>query len=123
MAQHVFPLVRYRDPKAAIAWLADVLGLEQRVLFEQEGRVVHFELAFEGSVVMGSGAQEDDPYPAGPQTVYLSTDRVDELHARAQDRGAEIVSPIADQDYGSRDFAVRDPEGNVWSLGTYAPAL
>jgi len=27
-----------------------------------------------------------------------------------------------DQDYGSRDFAVRDPERNVWSFGTYHPA-
>jgi hypothetical protein len=24
-----------------------------------------------------------------------------------------------DTDYGSRDFAVRDPEGNRWSFGTY----
>jgi uncharacterized glyoxalase superfamily protein PhnB len=28
-----------------------------------------------------------------------------------------------DQEYGSRDFTVRDPEGNLWSFGTYAPAL
>ena len=26
-----------------------------------------------------------------------------------------------DQDYGSRDFVARDPEGNLWSFGTYAP--
>ena len=25
----------------------------------------------------------------------------------------------ADQDYGGRAAAVRDPEGNVWSMGTY----
>lgn len=24
-------------------------------------------------------------------------------------------------DYGSRDFACRDPEGNLWSFGTYWP--
>jgi hypothetical protein len=24
-----------------------------------------------------------------------------------------------DTDYGSRDFAARDPEGNRWSFGTY----
>ena len=23
---------------------------------------------------------------------------------------------------GSRDYAVRDPEGNLWSFGTYRPA-
>lgn len=27
----------------------------------------------------------------------------------------------ADQDYGSRDFAVRDLEGNQWTFGTYDP--
>ena len=26
-----------------------------------------------------------------------------------------------DQDYGSRDFSARDPEGNIWSFGTYRP--
>lgn len=27
-----------------------------------------------------------------------------------------------DAGYGSRDFSVRDPEGNLWSFGTYSPA-
>jgi uncharacterized glyoxalase superfamily protein PhnB len=29
------------------------------------------------------------------------------------------MEPV-DQDYGSRDFSVRDPEGNLWAFGTYA---
>ena len=28
---------------------------------------------------------------------------------------------LTDTDYGSRDFSVRDPEGNLWSFGTYRP--
>src|ERR671919_538659 len=31
--------------------------------------------------------------------------------------------PPTDQDYGSRDLAVRAPAGNVWSFGTYRPTL
>jgi uncharacterized glyoxalase superfamily protein PhnB len=31
------------------------------------------------------------------------------------------VSPPTDLDYGSRDYGARDPEGNRWSFGTYAP--
>jgi len=27
---------------------------------------------------------------------------------------------LLDTDYGSRDYAARDPEGNLWSFGTYA---
>jgi uncharacterized glyoxalase superfamily protein PhnB len=30
---------------------------------------------------------------------------------------------LTDQDYGSRDFAVNDPGGNRWSIGTYRPEL
>ena len=28
---------------------------------------------------------------------------------------------LTDQDYGSREYAARDPEGNLWSFGTYRP--
>jgi uncharacterized glyoxalase superfamily protein PhnB len=28
---------------------------------------------------------------------------------------------LTDQDYGSREYAVRDAEGNVWCFGTYQP--
>ena len=34
--------------------------------------------------------------------------------------GAEVVRGLKDEDYGSRGFTVRDPEGNLWSFGTYA---
>jgi uncharacterized glyoxalase superfamily protein PhnB len=59
----------------------------------------------------------------GGATAYLVTAEVDALHDRARDAGAEIVRALHDTDYGSRDFAARDPEGNVWSFGTYAPAM
>jgi uncharacterized glyoxalase superfamily protein PhnB len=26
-----------------------------------------------------------------------------------------------DTDYGSREYMVRDPEGHLWSIGTYRP--
>jgi uncharacterized glyoxalase superfamily protein PhnB len=59
---------------------------------------------------------------AGRTTVYVEGDEVDSLHERASGAGAEIVMAPTDQDYGSRDFSARDPEGNVWSFGTYRPA-
>jgi uncharacterized glyoxalase superfamily protein PhnB len=35
--------------------------------------------------------------------------------------GATIERELSDQDYGSREFTARDPEGNLWSFGTYRP--
>jgi uncharacterized glyoxalase superfamily protein PhnB len=46
---------------------------------------------------------------------------VDALHERAKAAGAEVVMEPMDTDYGSRDFAIRDPEGNLWNFGTYRP--
>jgi uncharacterized glyoxalase superfamily protein PhnB len=54
---------------------------------------------------------------------YVTVDDPDALHDRAVAAGAEIVMGLTDQDYGSREFAARDPHGNVWSFGTYRPSL
>jgi uncharacterized glyoxalase superfamily protein PhnB len=31
------------------------------------------------------------------------------------------VAELTDLDYGSRDYAALDPEGNRWNFGTYDP--
>ena len=42
----------------------------------------------------------------------------DVAHDRAVAAGAEIVSPLQDMAYGSRDFWLRDPGGHLWGFGT-----
>lgn len=55
------------------------------------------------------------------QGIYVVVDDADAHYARARAAGAEIVLDIKDQPYGSREYTVRDLEGNLWSFGTYAP--
>jgi uncharacterized glyoxalase superfamily protein PhnB len=59
---------------------------------------------------------------AGCGWTYIVVDDADAHHAAARTAGAEIIRPVEDQDYGSRDYSARDPEGNIWSFGTYDPA-
>ena len=49
----------------------------------------------------------------------MVTGQPDALYAGAKAAGAEITAEPYDTDYGSRDFAARDPEGNRWTFGTY----
>ena len=61
-------------------------------------------------------------FDLGPCVVYVVLDdeaAIDAMRARAASAGAEIVMEPQDQDYGSRDFSARDPEGFVWAFGTY----
>ena len=73
--------------------------------------------------MLGSAGEGDPLYNQGigKTVTYLVVDDPDPLYERAKAAGAEILMEPTDQDYGSRDFSVRDPEGNIWSFGTYRP--
>ena len=74
-------------------------------------------------MVMIGSEREGDRFGtnAGHTWVYVVIDDTDAHCQRARSAGAEIVMEPTDQDYGSRDYAARDPEGNIWSFGTYDP--
>ncbi|MFI9148834.1 VOC family protein [Streptomyces sp. NPDC053367] len=125
----IFPTVLYTDAKAAIRQLTEGLGFTELSLYESEdGTVMHAELVQgNGAVMIGSrgrgGVFDGAMKGAGPAGVYVVVDDVDAHHRRAVEHGVEILMPPADQDYGSRDYMARDAEGNIWSFGTYAPAI
>jgi uncharacterized glyoxalase superfamily protein PhnB len=127
-APRLFPTLRCRDAEAMIRWLTGVVGFTEHMIHRDGGIVVHAELAFGASILM-LGQARDDVYgtlvgdPAGRRTdaLYLAVDDADALHARIVASGCAIVMPLRDTDYGSREFGCRDPEGNLWSFGTYWP--
>jgi uncharacterized glyoxalase superfamily protein PhnB len=129
MSQTIFPALRYNDAKAAIAWLCDAFGFERLVVYESNQCVEHAELRFGDSIVMlgskrdGGGFRILSPSEAGGVTasLYVTVPDPDAHCARALAAGARITRPLIDQDYGSREYACLDLEGNAWSFGTYAP--
>lgn len=121
-----YPGLQYRDADAGMKWLEQVLGCERREDHRDEsGNVIHAELVFQGAIVMlstaGIGREPFRSLPAGGRLVYCALDDVDGLYDRVRDAGGEIALEITDTDYGSRDFTLRDPEGNLWSFGSYRP--
>jgi uncharacterized glyoxalase superfamily protein PhnB len=125
--QSIYPVLKYSDAHAAIDFLERAFGFQRHAVHEGEGgAIVHAELRFGDQVVMLSSAGVGDPaydQGLGRTTVYVVVDEVDALYDTAKAAGAEIVLEPTDQDYGSRDFSARDPEGNIWSFGTYRPEL
>jgi uncharacterized glyoxalase superfamily protein PhnB len=55
------------------------------------------------------------------QSAYIVVPDAEAAHARAVAAGARIIRPLQDTPYGSREFAVKDPEGHSWGVGTYDP--
>jgi uncharacterized glyoxalase superfamily protein PhnB len=124
--QSIYASIRYRDAMAAIDFLERAFGFERGDVHQgQDGTVHHAELRFAGEwIMLGSTSSGSDgrlDLPSGPTWIYVVVDEPDAHYERAVAAGAEIVRDLKDEDYGSRGYTARDPEGNVWSFGTYRP--
>ena len=124
-APTIYPVVRFADAQAGIDFLVRAFGFtEHHVDQGPDGQIVHAELRFgDGFVMVGQSGVGEPVFDTGAQSIYVVAEDVDAIHDRAVAAGAEIVYPLTDQPYGSRDFSARDPRGNVWSFGTYRPTL
>ena len=130
----VIPCLRYRDAPAAIDWLCSTFGFERLAVYANpDGSIAHAQLGFgNGMVMLGSATdtvsewgrsirQPDEMDGVNSQGCYLVVSDADAVYARARAAGAPMLLDIKDEDYGGRGFTCRDPEGHLWSFGTYDP--
>ncbi|MDO5498493.1 MAG: VOC family protein [Propionibacteriaceae bacterium] len=128
----LFHSLAFRDADAGIAFLTS-LGFEERLVVrnDTEPSVVEhaqFHWGDCGAIMFGSAQRADAPGSdwerrVGVASCYLvvaSDAEVDEVYQRAVAAGATSLQEPADQDYGGRSCGVADPEGNQWSIGSYA---
>ena len=123
----VWPTTRCKDTRALIDFLVAAFGFEEQFTVPGEGGkgIIHAQIRWPGGggVMLGDAEGGDADHlalPSGPISVYVATDEPDALHDRAVAAGATIVRGLRDEEYGSRGFSAADPEGNLWSFGTYA---
>ena len=128
----IMPCLRYRDAPAAIEWLCNTLGFAaQLVVRNEDDSVAHAQLTYgNGMIMLGSVVDSEygrllkEPAEIGTfvtQTSYLVVNDADQVYERAVEAGAPILLDLQDEEYGGRGFTCRDPEGHVWSIGTYDP--
>jgi len=126
--------VVYNDARAGLQWLTEVLGLRQKSLYQMpDGQVAFAELVWRtGIVFVSSRPPADNPWSrvgiASIALVAADARVVGEHYERARTAGADIVRPLhlartPAFPEGSTQFDVRDPEGNLWTLGTFQPTI
>ena len=122
--KQVWPSIRYEVAPGAIRFLVDVCGFEERLVVKGEGdrEIEHAQLAWPegGGFMCGSRSTGDhDEFNTGKTAIYVVTDDPDGVRERVKAAGATIVRDIQDEDYGGRGVSFLDPEGNVWTFGSY----
>lgn len=126
--QTVFATLRYRDTAAAIEFLTKAFGFTEVAAYRDDtGQVMHAQLAYGPTSVM-LGQARDSEYDqllagSGPNALYVVVADIYPHFATARAAGADIVQEPFAQEWGSVDYIARDPEGNIWSFGTYGGAV
>ena len=117
--------ITVNDPDAALAFYRDVLGLEVRMDVpngEFRWITVGSPTQPDVGIVLSNyvdGSPEDVEFiralvaKGGMNAAHFTADNVDAVFASVKEAGAEIVSEVADQPWGVRDCAFRDPSGNL----------
>jgi uncharacterized glyoxalase superfamily protein PhnB len=132
----VIPCLRYADAPAAIAFLCDAFGFERHVIYADDldnSIIHHAQLTLgEGMLMLGSvrDGESESLYTwstvrdLGGTTacVYMVVEDGDTHCLHARNEGAVVVDePHDNPGYPGRGYTALDPEGNVWSFGSFDP--
>ena len=121
-APRLFPGFACNNPDAMIAWLTSI-GFTELAVHRHEGIVMHAELALGASILMLGQAREGNPATPVLAGLYVAVDNADATFALVEATGVTLEEPLHNTEYGSRNFSVRDPEGHLWTFGTYWPKV
>ena len=96
-----------------------------------DGDLLYAHLTFGEHMIMVLPVRASDlasfikqPYEVGgaeTQSCYIVVNNADAHYRTARAAGASIVLDLNDDERGGRGYACRDPEGHIWSFGTYDP--
>ncbi|HYL84187.1 MAG TPA: VOC family protein [Candidatus Angelobacter sp.] len=114
------------DVKAAADFYQKVFGFKKRgIMNGPDGKAVHAELTLRGTTLMlgpempQMGSRSAKSVGASPASLYLLTEKVDQVVAKALKLGATSKGPVMDMFWGDRCGTVVDLDGYTWMVATH----
>ena len=114
------------DIKAAAAFYQKAFGFTKRgIMNGPDGKAIHGELTLRGTTIMLTpempqmGSRSAKSVGASPSSLYLLTENVDKVVAKAVKLGATAKGSVMDMFWGDRCGTVVDPDGYTWMVATH----
>ena len=100
-----------KNAKKTANYYREILGFTLDVLWENP----NYACASRGGITIELG--EGRPNHVGSGACVIQVSNVDNLYKELKTRGASLVGDFAERDYGSKDFRVKDNDGNLLIFG------
>jgi uncharacterized glyoxalase superfamily protein PhnB len=117
----VMPYLHYRDPAAALDFLATAFGFTVRFAHRDEMGVIRHAQVGVGNTTFMLGpvypalrSAAANELPGLNASIWCYVDDVDAHCERARAHGATILRAPMDQPYGVREYDALDGEGQEW---------
>jgi uncharacterized glyoxalase superfamily protein PhnB len=113
----VIPVLVYPDVRAAVAWLTDAFGFEERVRVGEAHRS-QLQIGADGAVIAADVHGDRVAPTAGAVTheIKVRVPDVDAQFERARSRGARVLQEPTEFPYGERECTVEDLAGHRWQF-------
>lgn len=106
------PVMAVEDVRAAAKFYKESLGFNIDILWENP----NYGCVSRGGITIEFG--EGRPNYVGGGACVIQVSDVDSLYAEFKARGVNFVGDFSERDYGSKDFRVRDHDGNLLVFGS-----
>lgn len=113
----VIPVLVYPDVRAAVEWLSEAFGFQERVRIGEDHRS-QLQIGADGAVIVADVRNEQQPPRADVVThlVKVRVEAVDAQLERARRHGARVLQEPTDHEYGERECTVLDLAGHRWQF-------
>ena len=122
----VSAMLTVSDIRAAAKFYQKAFGFAKRgIMNGPDGQPIHAELTLRGATLMlgpensAMGTRSAKTLGASPVTLYVLTEDVDKVVAKAVKQGATAKGPVMDMFWGDRCGSVVDPDGYSWMIATH----
>lgn len=106
------PVMAVKDVKASAKFYKEVLGFNIDILWKNPS----YSCVSRGGITIEFGEGRQNYVGGGACTIQVSD--VDSLYNEFKARGVNFVGDFAERDYGSKDFRIRDIDGNLLIFGS-----
>jgi len=113
----VIPVLVYPDVRQAVAWLSAAFGFAERTRIGESHRA-QMSMGEDGAMIVADVRGEQQPPQQGIVThvMKVRVENVEAWYERARARGARVLDPPTDREYGERECTVEDLAGHRWQF-------